>query len=61
MRAQDCSLIIRHTVSSTEQQNSAVWLMLQPHPLDQRHNYIVIDLAGSLKPLMSTVLSRPFV
>lgn len=26
-----------------EEQRSAVWLMLQPHPLDQRHNYIVIS------------------
>lgn len=37
-----------HTVSSAEHQNSGVWLMLQPHPLDQRHNYIVINFAGSL-------------
>lgn len=38
----------RHTVSSAEPQNSGVWLMFQPHPLDQRHNYIVINFAGSL-------------
>lgn len=39
-----CSSIcnqLHHTVSSAEPQNSGVWLMLQPHPLDHRHNYIV--------------------
>lgn len=46
-----CSSIcnqLHHTVSSAEPQNSGVWLMLQPHPLDHRHNYIVINFAGSL-------------
>lgn len=33
------------SVSPAEPRNSAVWLMLQPHPLDQRDNYIVINVA----------------
>lgn len=32
-----------HLVPWAEEQRSAEWLMLQPHPLDQRHNYIVIS------------------
>lgn len=59
-----CSSIcnqLRHTVSSAEPQNSGVWLMLQPHPLDHRHNYIVINFAGSLDFLVCVPLWLLFI
>lgn len=39
---------LQSAVSPAEHQKSGVWLMLQPHPLDQRHNYIVINMAETL-------------
>lgn len=50
-----------HNVTPAEEQNRTVWLMLQPHPLDQRYNYIVISFTGPIKLLWSTVLWLPFI